>query len=257
MAKFDRVFPQQSAAQPQNVEDDQTHKAFEDGERRRKLVRSVSTETFYIPDASRPVSRTTSLTGPKRSSLRRVESAYSVPEGSVISHVGNSISEQNRTALSKIVMAGMRLHGLQQRKKPADEVSYGGLSRRSSMLTGIRTDQDKEDEYKVIYHQTLKAAMFAFRNHVNSKLINQEAIRDMVDRLLDMFCSDPLSSTGGIVLTPNGLQVDAANPFDLPSSSQQATTNHPGWGTPPTRKRKTSDLTNRTPADIHPSYISN
>lgn len=60
-------------------------------------------------------------------------------------------------------MAAMRMHGLQQRKKPK--------SRRSSLAPGLEQDQpaeeitaeeaSKDEEYKLIYHQTYKGAALA------------------------------------------------------------------------------------------------
>ena len=245
MASIDKTLPQQSARQPsQHVEDSRTQKALENGKQRGKLSRSASMGTPPNANNHDTMSRIAFSTAPKRSSLSRVESAYTHCESSIISDPEDNIIGQNRASLSKVVMAAMRLHGLQQKKKPADELTKRGSLGRSSTMTEAEIDQDKEDEYKLIYHQTLKAAMFAFRNHANSKLVSQEAMRDMVDRLLEIFCSDPLSSKGSMLLTTSGLQLDADNPFDLPSSSQQAASNRPEWSTPATKKRKTCSFAN-------------
>lgn len=139
---------------------------------RESLSRVSSISSFRSVEPTRPSSRRESLTNGKRSSLHRVESI--TPVGEVVD--GNMIEQQNKAALSRIVMTGMRIYGLQQKK-----------GREAS-----RPDDD--DEYKLIYHQTFKGALFAFRTHINSELINQEAMRDTVDRLLAIFCNDPLAT---------------------------------------------------------------
>lgn len=187
-------------------------------------------------------SRSTSHSGTlhKRSSLQRVETYNTT--GSIASETENTISEQNKAALSKVIMAGMRLHGLQSKRKPTKEASQTALSRCSSISAGILTEQGGEDEYKLVYHQTLKAALFAFRNTCATQAISQDTMRDVVDRLLDIFCVDPESSSlplngfasGPVAPTP----LEAPNPFDAPSSSAQAAAQEPIWSTPTTKKRK-------------------
>lgn len=139
---------------------------------REGLSRASSISSFRSVELTRPPSRRESLTNGKRSSLHRVESI--TPVGEVVD--GNMTEQQNKAALSRIVMTGMRIYGLQQKK-----------GREAS-----RPDDD--DDYKLIYHQTFKGALFAFRTHINSVLINQEAMRDTVDRLLAIFCNDPLAT---------------------------------------------------------------
>lgn len=136
------------------------------------LSRASSISSFRSVELTRPPSRRESLTNGKRSSLHRVESI--TPVGEVVD--GNMTGQQNKAALSRIVMTGMRIYGLQQKK-----------GREAS-----RPDDD--DDYKLIYHQTFKGALFAFRTHINAELINQEAMRDTVDRLLAIFCNDPLAT---------------------------------------------------------------
>jgi hypothetical protein len=74
-------------------------------------------------------------------------------------------ASRNKEALSRVVMAAMRMHGLQQRKK--------NRSRHESVAPGIEDSRDlgaetaaeevvKDEEYKVMYHQTYKGAAFAF-----------------------------------------------------------------------------------------------
>jgi hypothetical protein len=68
-----------------------------------------------------------------------------------------TIEMRNKELLSRIVMAGMRIYGLQQQKKTSKfrDVPEG------SALNGSHTPLET-DEYKLVYHQTFKGACFAF-----------------------------------------------------------------------------------------------
>lgn len=151
------------------------------GAPRESLSRASSISSSRSVEPTRPLSRRESLINGKRSSLHLVESI--TPAGEVAD--SNMIEQQNKAALSRIVMTGMRIYGLQQKK-----------GREASR------PPDDDDEYKLIYHQTFKGALFAFRTHITSEFINQEAMRDTVDRLLTIFCNDPLETkaSSGIFL---------------------------------------------------------
>ena len=197
----------------------------------------------YTAEVNKPTSRPSTAMGGKRSSLHRAESAYLPREGSILSNGTGEISDQNKAALSKIVMAGMRVHGLQQRRKATREISQSAPTKAFSTPNEGGPDIAGEDEYKLVYHQTLKAATFAFRAHANVKAIGQEAMRDVVDRLLDVFCADPLRPAGNPDFLTPGLPTcsqEHDNPFDAPSSSALE---HSGFGcsTPITKKRKAPD----------------
>jgi hypothetical protein len=80
-----------------------------------------------------------------------------------------TVETRNKEALSKVVMAAMRMHGLQQRKK--------NRSRRGSIAPGAEDpgpiseefaaeEAAKDEEYKLIYHQTYKGAALAFVRHL-------------------------------------------------------------------------------------------
>lgn len=143
------------------------------GAPRESLSRASSISSFRSVEPTRPPSRRDSLINGKRSSLHLVESI--TPAGEVAD--GNMIEQQNKAALSRIVMTGMRIYGLQQKK-----------GREASR------PPDDDDEYKLIYHQTFKGASFTFRTHISLESINQEVMRDTVDRLLAIFCNDPLAT---------------------------------------------------------------
>lgn len=119
----------------------------------RQLSRSSSVTSEVRPSSRKGVLNTES----KRSNLSQV---VTVPL-----HFEEPTTEsRNKDALSKVVMAAMRMHGLQQRKK--------NRSRRASVATGVdeasslnegaaAEDAAKDEEYKLIYHQTYKGAALA------------------------------------------------------------------------------------------------
>jgi hypothetical protein len=120
----------------------------------RQLSRSPS-----ISSDTRPLSRKGIQDGHnKRSNLSQVATVSIQPEEP-------TTEARNKEALSRVVMAAMRMHGLQQRKKTR--------SRRASVAPGMEDGQAisaesaaeeaaKDEEYKLMYHQTYKGAAFAF-----------------------------------------------------------------------------------------------
>lgn len=120
----------------------------------RQLSRSPS-----VSSDARPLSRKGLQDGHnKRSNLSQVATVSLQPEEP-------TTESRNKEALSRVVMAAMRMHGLQQRKK--------NRSRRASVAPGVEDSQEtsaetaadeavKDEEYKLMYHQTYKGAAFAF-----------------------------------------------------------------------------------------------
>lgn len=77
----------------------------------------------------------------------------------------------------RVVMAAMRMHGLQQRKKTR--------SRRASVAPGAEESQDwneqveaeenaKDEEFKMVYHQTYKSAAFALVSRLGQPALSFE-----------------------------------------------------------------------------------
>ncbi|KAF2015326.1 hypothetical protein BU24DRAFT_175371 [Aaosphaeria arxii CBS 175.79] len=165
----------------------------------------------------------------KRSTLSQMETVSAASEEP-------TIESRNKDALSRVVMAAMRMHGLQQRKKTK--------SRRTSVAPSVKSMEQfneeitaeeaaKDEEFKLIYHQTYKGAALALRKHMATKSLHfqPDRLRDVVEKLLMIFCTDPLTQplplddTTDILATPGGsnqLKVPGsshsrASPFDLPS----------------------------------------
>lgn len=236
----------------------------------RPLSRSPS-----ITSDIRPVSRKDTAEGHgRRSHLSRVDTISSQPEEP-------TTESRNKEALTKVVMAAMRMHGLQQRKKPK--------SRRASLAPGLGESQlttdeataedvEKDEEFKLIYHQTYKGASLALvrqtilrfgcylltiaqRKHMTGKPLHTQPdrMRDLVEQFLTLFLTDPLAQplsskeTVDQVATPGIKQVGIfgtshhhASPFDLPSGMRRppmtrSQTDSQVYTGSPVSKRKTND----------------
>lgn len=170
---------------------DQPKQKISNEQPREALSRASSASSLRGVDCSRPPSRRGPLLNAKRSSLNRVESFASMGETPRISE-NSTIEQQNKSALTRIVMTGMRIYGLQQRKKSLKQRVEPEIE--ENLVRESSRPVEEEDDYKLIYHQTFKAASFAFRTHMALEIIHQEALRDVVDSLLVVFCNDPLAS---------------------------------------------------------------
>jgi hypothetical protein len=147
----------------------------------RQLSRSPS-----VSSDARPLSRKGLQDGHnKRSNLSRVATVSLQPEEP-------TTESRNKEALSRVVMAAMRMHGLQQRKK--------NRSRRASVAPGTEDSQEpiaetaaeeaiKDEEYKLMYHQTYKGAAFAF---VSSKSLVIIEVR-LIGRSAEAHCGPATS----------------------------------------------------------------
>ena len=155
------------------------------------LSRSQSLGSLHDLDDVRPRSRHGNTIAPKRSSLNRVATVATFESSSPVPEVLGSLEQQNKNALTRVVMAGMRMYGFQPKRRPT-------LSRVTTENSPQPFSSDivpgDEDEYKIMYHQTLKATSFTFRNYMSKEIISQDNMRDAVDRQLAIFCSDPMES---------------------------------------------------------------
>lgn len=127
-----------------------------------------------------------------QSSLRGRESIGSLEQTPALATNMNSFENQNKSVLTRIIMAGMRIYGFQQRRKSVKLQADSELGTHSTLIDMNITRGD--DEYKMVYHQTFKAATFTFRNRMSKGIINQATMGDVVDQLLALFCTDPLAA---------------------------------------------------------------
>lgn len=176
--------------------------------------RSVSgASNHVVPLQTRPLSRSPSIASsrpntarapseaPKRSSLARMESAAAPSDQ-------NDVEVKNKELISRVVMAGMRLYGLSQsrtRKARAASTAPTPVAEPPEQ----RDDRHSDEKFKLVYHQVYKGTCFAFRQHVAVVTLqpHMDALREAVDRLLALFCSDPLRvglQEGSDKFTPGG-----------------------------------------------------
>ncbi|EUC45713.1 hypothetical protein COCMIDRAFT_36608 [Bipolaris oryzae ATCC 44560] len=219
----------------------------------RPLSRSPS-----ISSDTRPLSRK----GPpeahtRRSNLSQVATVPIKPEEP-------TTESRNKDALVKVVMAAMRMHGLQQRKQNRSRRASLAAGEEGERLNEQTTPEEaaKDDEYKLIYHQTYKGAALALRNHMLEKPLHvqPDRMRDVVEKLLVIFLSDPLAEPPPVdvpadpVATPGsksrigipGSTHGHASPFDLPSTSRprmmrSVTDSHVFTGSPVSKKRPSTN----------------
>ncbi|KAK1064832.1 hypothetical protein LTR74_008405 [Friedmanniomyces endolithicus] len=177
-----------------------------------KHRRTVSiSDSQANPPGIRPLSRSPSVASSrpttagaaKHSSLSRVQSISGTS-------TEDSVEDKNKSIISRVVMAGMRLYGLTQSKKPRLRASSTALSPAiEGCLEPDVADQRRDEEYKLMYHQVFKGTCFAYRVHMPASSLqpHTEALRGTVDGILDIFCNDPLvAGLPGIAdkLTPGG-----------------------------------------------------
>ena len=76
-----------------------------------------------------------------------------------------SMESRNKQSISRIVMAGMRIYGVEQRKTSLLAKKKTSLSRKKSGVPELRPEETEcmdDYEFKSIYHQTYKGTVFAF-----------------------------------------------------------------------------------------------
>ena len=144
------------------------------------------------------------LIGPnlkKRSSMNCVTGLASTDIGGKKSPVPEDMSpleRQNKESLTKVIMAGMRLYGFESKRKASHGRSTSIGTSRAGTPSNLDNEQEDEAEYKNMYHQTFKAAAFVFRRSIKVENISQQLMRDTVDRLLALFCNDPVHMSRSI-----------------------------------------------------------
>ncbi|KAI9879650.1 MAG: hypothetical protein M1830_003702 [Pleopsidium flavum] len=160
---------------------------------RGELSRSSSISSIQENGSGRPSSRKGALAEGKRSSLHRATSILTANNGSLVPEEEKTVEQRNKDTLSRIIMAGMRLYGLQQRKRTSKSRAVSEAPSQFAIPDVVSKPAEDSDEYKLIYHQTFKGASFALRQHITTSLVKQVVMREVADKLLAIFCADPLS----------------------------------------------------------------
>ena len=170
--------------------------------------RSASTSQT-VALQTRPLSRSPSVASSRPATANRPSTLSKVESGEAFTEQC-PIERKNKDIVSRIVMTGMRLHGLAQSKKR----SMRGSSTAPSPVVDasfddVESDRKNDEEYKVIYHQVLKGTCLAFRATIGHESLQpfSSQIRDVVDQLLVIFCTNPLANGRGKSeekMTPGG-----------------------------------------------------
>lgn len=207
-----------------------------------KHRRSVSI-TQPVPLQTRPLSRSPSV-----ASSRPTTAMAQAAKKSSLSQVQNTVEPngmevKNKDFVSRIVMAGMRLYGLSQSKPHSKHKATSAAPSPAIDISFEERDAERknDEEFKLVYHQTYKGTCFALRQSMGGQTLQPfaEQVRETVDKLLAIFCNDPLAQglQGCAVdeVTPGGRKAfgsktaqNERRPFSpLPGSAAEAHT--PSW----------------------------
>lgn len=162
-----------------------------------------------VPLQTRALSRSPSIASSRPTTANRPSTLSNVKNSASLSKE-STIEQNNKDIISRIVMTGMRLHGLSKTRTRNTQNSHivpsPAVDDSAECTEGQR---QSEDEYKLIYHQVLKATCFAFRDTIRRDNLQQFSsnVRDVIDQLLVILCTNPLETGLGQSddkLTPGG-----------------------------------------------------
>lgn len=79
----------------------------------------------------------------------------------------------------------------------------------SKTIYDVQIEREKDEEFKLVYHQVYKGVCVVFRKYIDGFDLKSctAALQECVDRLLVLFCSDPLADAAG-----DALRVEDATP---------------------------------------------
>ena len=182
-----------------------------------QLSRSLSINSAPSESIARPVTKQRMCLKRSQSQLEKDQSALLAPGPPLPSQNANAMERQNKSLISRIIMAGMRMYGLKQRKnivQRTDSITEDGSA-------ALSNKNEELEEYKLVYHQTLKAAIFAFRRQICRRVLTADDLQDNIDRLLAMFCSNPFDLESSQRATQGNFGTDSTdtlNAFDEPTT---------------------------------------
>jgi len=113
------------------------------------------------------------------------------------------IETRNKELISRSVLVVMKSYGLSSYKAGTKKTQNNvmGVESQGANSPDVAADlgldsqaieiDSRDAEYKSVYHQTMKATSFAFRKGMGSMMLRPESIKDVVDRLLAVFCTEP------------------------------------------------------------------
>lgn len=115
---------------------------------------------------------------------------------------------KNRDQLNKIVLEEMRRYGLKDYRKDKDQRAKSIMPPGEDMMEVAFADEERElwkkrederEEYKNVFHHTVKAAVFSLRNDkLGETVVMADRMRAVVTRLLGVFLVDVKKNAGDV-----------------------------------------------------------
>ncbi|CZT23650.1 uncharacterized protein RCC_09364 [Ramularia collo-cygni] len=182
--------------------------------------RSISNTQSAVPLQNRPLSRSSSVASvrpgsvrepsvsanTKRSGLSRLQSVSDAP----MKFEESPVEKNNKEFICKVVSAGMRLYGIVQPKTRKSRANSMVPSAAEELPSDeLELEKKSAEEFKLVYSHAYKGTCFAFRKYITDTPLqaHTEALRATVDRLLAVYCNDPLTldiEGGDDGFTPGG-----------------------------------------------------
>lgn len=145
-----------------------------------KFTKATSLALDVVSQSSRPASRKSMSIAPAprrplSAGANEVEDAYTAETGTDPDvFIDTSFEARNKAAISRTVMACMRMHGFQQQKRRSTTATDTKIEEHDGDTDDLPGDAvtenadlraTKDAEFKALYHQAYKGAVFAFVSH--------------------------------------------------------------------------------------------
>ena len=189
------------------------------------LSRSSSTMSAANSELSRPASRSGALANGKRSSLHRVESAISPRNSPIFSDVDGDYAQRNKAALTKGGLWLVCVYMDYNKRRDSETHQLRRIGQTPSRQLGTLRLLKLRMNSNLSITRHLKRQCSLFEGHFNARAISQDIMRDIVDKILSLFFSDPLVGSemeeGGLTAFGVSSQMSAGG-FDEPSAGQSS-----------------------------------
>ncbi|KAI7092136.1 hypothetical protein KC356_g239 [Hortaea werneckii] len=127
-------------------------------------------------------------------------------------HAADNSTRRIRSSKTVVSGKGGECHRYRRRRYYRDQEQGPHLESsdgRDAASRFVAKQALNDEEFKLVYHQVYKGTQFAFRQHIEQSTLqpHADALREVVDRLLILFCTNPLENgrTGlADKLTPGG-----------------------------------------------------
>lgn len=151
-----------------------------------KFTKATSLASDVVSQSSRPASRRSmsiapAAPRPSSAGVNEVADAYTAETSTDPDvFIDTSFEARNKAAISRTVMACMRMHGFQQQKRRSTTAADTKIEDHDDEMGDLPGDAVTEDaeiraakdaEFKALYHQAYKGAAFAFVSHAVTQLL--------------------------------------------------------------------------------------